>query len=268
MRLGIRIGPFWVSQRAGRTQAQKQAAARQRAERARQREHARRMSSPEVQAQVAAAHARIDRTYTGPVAMSDGGRALTVTDSLHGELTITALDDRFALLHDGDVVCLTPNEDGTALEAFEHYWYADGRDASKKSPLNWLRSEERARLFAPPPSPEEVAAREAAQADHDQRTYRAVISECRIDGLKGGAFTIKADGRTTVRVNVEPETELRFLSLKNGDIVQVTLGPDNSGLEESRHLSRANGAKPRSPADFGPGELLSRRRDENTSPEG
>ena len=268
MRFGIRIGPFWVSQRVGRTQAQKRAAAKQRAERASQREHARRMSSPEVQAELAAAHARIDRTYTGPVTMSDGGRALTVTDSLRGELTITALDDRFALLHDGDVVCLTPNEDGTALEAFEHYWYADGRDASKKSPLNWLRSEERARLFAPPPSPEEVAAREAAQADHDQRTYRAVISECRIDGLKGGAFTIGADGRTSVRVNVEPDTALRFLSLKNGDIVQVTLGPGNSGLEEFRHLSRANGAKPRSPADFGPGELLSRRRDENTSPEG
>jgi hypothetical protein len=45
---------------------------------------------------------------------------------------------------------------------------------------------------------------------------------------------------------------LRFLSLKNGDIVQVTLGPDNSGLEEFWHLRRANGAKPRSPADFGP----------------
>jgi hypothetical protein len=152
MRFGIRLGPFWVSQRAGRTQAQKRAAAKQRAERASQREHARRMSSPEVQAQLAAAHARIDRTYTGPVTMSDGGRALTVTDSLHGQLTITAPDDRFALLHDGDVVRLTPDEDGTALEAFEHLWYADGRDAGQKSPLNWLRSPERARLFAPPPA--------------------------------------------------------------------------------------------------------------------
>lgn len=256
MRFGIRIGPFWVSQRAGRTQAQKRAAAKQRAERASQREHARRMSSPEVQAQIAAAHARIDRTYTGPVTLSDGGRALKVTDSLHGELRITDPDGRFALLHDGDVVRLTPNEDGTALEAFEHLWYADGRDASQKSPLNWLRSPERARLFAPPPSAEEMAAREAAQADHDRRTYRAVISECRIDGLKGGGFTIEADGRDAVRFNVEPDTALRFLSLKNGDIVQVTLGPDNSGLEELRHLSRANGAKPRSPADFGPGAAI------------
>ena len=82
--------------------------------------------------------------------MSDGGQTLTVTDSACGELTITASDDRFALLHNGDVVCLTPNEDGTAHEAFEHWWYADGRDVSQKSPLNKLLSPERARLFAPP----------------------------------------------------------------------------------------------------------------------
>jgi hypothetical protein len=112
------------------------------------------------------------------------------------------------------VVRLAPNVDGTAPEAVEHLWYANGRNAGDKSPLNWLRSEERARLFAPPPSPEEVAARAAAQADHDRRTYRAVISECRIDGLKGGGFSIEADGRDTVRVNVEPDTALRFLSLK------------------------------------------------------
>ena len=150
MRFGIRIGPFWMSQRVGRTQAQKRAAARQGPARRSQREQARRMASPEVQTQLAAAHARIDRTYTGPVTLSDGGQAFTVADSLRGELTITAPDDRFALLHDGDVMCLTPNEDGTALEAFEHLWYADGRDAANKSPLNWLRSPERARLFEPP----------------------------------------------------------------------------------------------------------------------
>jgi hypothetical protein len=130
------FGPFRFSQRLGRTQAQKRAAAKARAERARQREYARRMASPEVQAQIAAAHARIDRTYTGPVTVSDGGRTLTVTDDLRGDLTITALDDRFALLHDGDVVRLTPDEGGTALEEFEHLWYANGRDASEKSRLN------------------------------------------------------------------------------------------------------------------------------------
>ena len=51
MRFGVRLGPFWVSQRVGRTQAQKRAAAKRRAERASQREHARRMASPEVLAQ-------------------------------------------------------------------------------------------------------------------------------------------------------------------------------------------------------------------------
>jgi hypothetical protein len=117
-------------------------------------------------------------------------------------------------------------------------------------------------------APEAVAAREAARADHDARTYRAVISECRIDGLKGGGFTIEADDRPSVGITVEPDTALRFLSLRNGDIVQVTLAPDNGGLEEFWHLSRANGAKPRSPANFRRGELSSRRRDENTSPEG
>jgi len=55
--------------------------------------------------------------------------------------------DRFSLVHDGDVVRLTPNADGTGLETFEHLWYANGRDASEKSPLNWISSKERARLF-------------------------------------------------------------------------------------------------------------------------
>jgi len=143
VRFGFRLGPLYFSQRLGRTQAQKRAAAKGRQQRAAAKAHTRRMAMPETLAAVAAAHARIDRTYTGPVTMSDGGRTLAVADSLKGNMTIAAPDDRFSVLHEGDVVRLTPNEDGTALEEFEHMWYANGRSASEKSPLNWLRSEER-----------------------------------------------------------------------------------------------------------------------------
>lgn len=256
-RIGFHIGPFYFSQRLDRTQAQKRAAARAQEQRAAAKAQARHMARPETQAAIAAAHAEIDRTYTGPVTMSDEGRSLTVTDSLKGDMKISALDDRFSLLNDGDVVSLTVNEDGTGLEAFEHYWYADGRNASKKSPLNWLRSKERARLFEGPPSPEEVAAREAAKADHDSRTYRAVVSGCHIDGVRGGSFTIEADGRDTVIFTVAGDAALHFLSLRNGDIVQVTLKPGTLGLEEFRHLCRANGAKPRSPVDLNAADIES-----------
>jgi hypothetical protein len=103
-------------------------------------------------------------------------------------------------------------------------------------------------------APEAVAAREAAKASHARRTYRAEVSDCNINGVKGGEFMIKAEGRDDMHVIVKPDTALKFLSLKNGDIVQVTLtDTDQPGLDEFWHLSRANGAKPRNPADFGPG---------------
>jgi hypothetical protein len=37
-------------------------------------------------------------------------------------MKISAPDDRFSLVHNGDVVRLTPNEDSTGPEAFEHLW--------------------------------------------------------------------------------------------------------------------------------------------------
>jgi hypothetical protein len=255
MRIRFRLGPFSTSQRLGGTQAQKRAAAKARQQRAEARAHARHMALPETQAAIAAAHARIDRTYSGPVTMSDEGKTLTVADSLKGNMTIRAPDDRFSLLHDGDVVRLTPNEDGTALEAFEHLWYANGRSASEKSPLNWIRSEERARLFAEPPDPATVAAREAAKADHDARTRRAVISGCRIDPLKGGSFTLSTADDLEMVFNVAANAALHFLPLKNGDIAQITFNPGKTGLEEFCQLSRANGAKPRSPVELSAADL-------------
>lgn len=50
-----------------------------------------------------------------------------------------------------------------------------------------------------------------------------------------------------MRINLTPETAEHFLPLKRGDIVQLTLAPGNAGIEEFWQLSRANGAKPRSP---------------------
>ena len=50
--------------------------------------------------------------------------------------------------------------------------------------------------------------------------------------------------------NVAANAALHFLPLKNGDVVQVTLNPDKTGLEEFWQLSRANGAKLRSAVEL------------------
>jgi hypothetical protein len=100
-----------------------------------------------------------------------------------------------------------------------------------------------------PGSAEAVAERQAAET-YEERTHRAVVSECHIDPLKGGSFTIESE-TMNMTFNVTGEDgALRFLSLRKGDVVEVTLSPDDAGLEEFRHLARANGAKPRSPVDF------------------
>ena len=149
MRFGLHIGPFWVSQRLGRTQAQKRAAAKAAAERRQAR-----------------------------------------------------------------------------LSAKQHQEWVQ----------EWF-------------DPAAVAAELAAQADRDSLAYRAVISGCHIDGLKGGSFTIEAEGKDTVTFTV-PGNAALHLSLRNGDIIQVTLNPGKTGLEEILHLRRANGAKPRSPVNL------------------
>ena len=153
-RIGFHIGPFYFSQRLGRTQAQKRAAAKAAASRRQRRRNAK-------------AHSEREREYNFPAAVA-------------------------------------------------------AREAA-------------------------VAEREAARADHDARTYRAVISACKIDPLKGGAFTIGIEAEDTNFVfNVDASAALHFLPLNNGDVVQVTLSPGRTGLEEFYQLSRASGAKPRS----------------------
>jgi hypothetical protein len=110
--------------------------------------------------------------------------------------------------------------------------------------------------------PEAVAAAKAreeqyalARADHDARTYRAVISGCRIDPLKGGSFTLGTGDDLEMVFNVAANAALHFLSLRNGDVVQVTLNPAKTGLEEFWQLSRASGAKPRSPVELSAADM-------------
>jgi len=104
--------------------------------------------------------------------------------------------------------------------------------------------------------PAAVAAREAAKADHDARTYRAVISGCHIDPLKGGSFTLTTgDDDLEMGFNVAANAAMHFLPLKNGDVVQVTLNPARTGLEEFWQLSRASGAKPRSPVELSAADM-------------
>ena len=99
-------------------------------------------------------------------------------------------------------------------------------------------------------APEAVAARE----DRDRRTYMAEIADCRINGVRGGSFVILAEGRDEVRVVVPADAAMLFLSLKNRDIVQVTMtAEDVPRVEAFYHVSRANGAEPREPATFSHG---------------
>jgi hypothetical protein len=205
------IGPLRFSQRLGQTQAQKKAAARARAQRARQREFSRRHTEV----------VQYLRTTQGTDCQIGVFRQEPYGD-LHLYLRKVAVT-----VPRGTWVTVT-HRSGNLLE------------------------------IGPAQEPATAAARREAKADHDARTYRAVIAECHIDGINGGSFSIVAEGKDTVHVTVQPDLALRFLSLKNGDIVQVTLARDQAGVEEFWHLSRANGATPRNPASFGPGELTSR----------
>ena len=43
---------------------------------------------------------------------------------------------------------------------------------------------------------------------------------------------------------------MRFMSLRNRDVVLVVLSPDGKKVEAFWHLARANGAEPRNPCDL------------------
>jgi hypothetical protein len=171
-RIGFHIGPFYFSQRLGRTQAQKRAAAKARAQRQAERERAIREA--------------------------------------HRQEAVTTVE---AVL-----------EEHRQQEQAELVEFRRQREASLDAELEELRRQ---------------------QADHDSRTRRGVIAECRMDPLNGGSFTFRAEGME-MTVNLDANAAMHFLSLKNGDIVQVTFAPGKTGLEEFWQLSRANGAKPRS----------------------
>jgi hypothetical protein len=98
----------------------------------------------------------------------------------------------------------------------------------------------------------ELAGMKVIEEARAARTYRATITECHIDPLHGGQFTVTSpdDSHPNLQLNVTPDMALPFASLRKGDIVQVTLAPGNSGIQEFWHLARASGAKPRNPADF------------------
>jgi hypothetical protein len=84
----------------------------------------------------------------------------------------------------------------------------------------------------------------------EDHAYRASVSGCRIDPLTGGAFILTAPGHPDLHLEVPSDMAMRFMSLRNRDVVLVVLSPDGQGVEAFWHLARATGAEPRNPADF------------------
>ena len=59
-----------------------------------------------------------------------------------------------------------------------------------------------------------------------------------------------ADDRPDLHFTVPPDMALQVMSLRNKDVVQVTVTPDGQGVEEFWHLARANGTQPPRPRRF------------------
>jgi hypothetical protein len=85
-----------------------------------------------------------------------------------------------------------------------------------------------------------------------------VVTECAIDPLHGGSFKITDAAGDSTLANVGPDAALHWLSLKKGDIAEITWMADASGIENFLHISRANGAVPRNPSRRGelPGQRV------------
>jgi len=198
------FGPFRFSQRVGRTQSQKRAAAKARAQR---------------------------QQWRGTVSVNG---VVTARTPEQAQVRILGRDsDEVSIQMIGQTVTI-PCTDPAVTEGqgvHLHYRYGDWKlRGGTVDPAIAAREAERLR----------------ARADHDARTHRYRVTDCRIDALTGGGFALEAEGLDPVHVNLTPETADHFLPLKLGDIVQVTLAPGNAGIEEFWQLSRANGAKPRS----------------------
>ena len=84
----------------------------------------------------------------------------------------------------------------------------------------------------------------------EDHAYRASVSGCRVDPLTGGAFILTAPGHPDLRLQVPLDMAMRFMSLRNRDVVLVVLSPDGKKVEAFWHLARANGAEPRNRCDF------------------
>jgi hypothetical protein len=89
----------------------------------------------------------------------------------------------------------------------------------------------------------------AAAAEWNERTYRMTVSDVAVSPAAGGSFTLTAP-EGTMHLDVPADMALSFRSLRDKDVVQVTLTADGQGIEEFWHLARGNGATPRDPANF------------------
>jgi hypothetical protein len=84
----------------------------------------------------------------------------------------------------------------------------------------------------------------------DDRAYPASVSGYGVDLVTGGEFTLTAPNHPDLRVRVPSDMAMRFMTLRNRDVVQVVLGSDAKKVVAFWHLARANGAEPRNPCDF------------------